>query len=153
MKHLFSFVMAVLFSLSAHSAPYRLPFVESQGGFTKIPFVEKEWILGAGRDDWDLYVEKGMFDQHKDMHEFHAVTAYKTPYQSDGLRAKVSKIYTYGVLNCNRGVLDILYEWYVDIDENIIYTSSHEFGSYTVEMLTPDTARNEVYTQICKEMI
>ena len=153
MKYLFSFVMAILFSLSAYSAEYRLPFIESQNGFTKIPFIENDWILGAGRDEWDLYVEKGMFDKHKNIHEFHAVTAYKTPYYSDGLKAKVSKIYTYGVLNCNQGNLYILYEWYVDIDENIIYTSSHEFGSYTVEMLTPDTARNEVYTQICKEMI
>ena len=153
MKHLFSFVMAILFSLPVYSAEYRLPFVEQKDGTTKIPFIEREWILSVGRDEWNLYLEKGMFDKHKEMYEFHAVTAYKTPYYSDGLKAKVSKIYTYGVLNCNRGVLDILYEWYVDIDENIIYTSSHEFGSYTVEMLTPDTARNEVYNLICKEMI
>jgi len=153
MKYLFSFIIAVLISLPSYSAEYRLPFVESQDGFTKIPFIENEWILGSGRDEWDLYIEKGMLDRHKEIYEFHGVTAYKTPYHSDGLKAKVSKIYTYGVLNCKQANLYILYEWYVDVGDNVIYTSSHEFGSYTVEMLTPDTARNEIYVQICKEMI
>ena len=153
MKYLFSFVMAVLISLPSYSAEYRLPFVESQDGFTKIPFIENEWILGAGRDEWDLYIEKGMLDRHKEIYDFHAVTAYKTPYYSEGLKNKISKIYTYGVLNCKQANLYILYEWYTDVDETVIYTSSFEFGAYTVEMVTPDTARNEIYNQICKETI
>ena len=152
MKRLFLFVMAALISLPA-LAEYRLPFIESQDGFTKIPFVEKDWILGAGRDDWDLYVEKGMFDKHKNIYEFHAVTAYKTPYHSDGLKAKISKIYTYGVLNCKEANLYILFEWFVDPDETLVFRGSHEFGAYTVEMITPDTARSEIYNLICKETI
>ena len=153
MKRLFSFIMAVLFSLPVYSAEYRLPFVEQKDGTTKIPFIEREWILSVGRDEWDIYLEKGMFDKHKEMYEFHAVTAYKTPYYSDGLKTKVSKIYTYGVLNCKQSVLHIFYEWYVDPEENMIFRGTYEFGAYSVEMETPDTARNEVYNLICKEMI
>ncbi len=153
MKYLFSFLMAVLVSLPSYSAEYRLPFVELQNGAVKIPFVEKEWILGSDRDNWSLYVEKGMYEEHKAIYEFHAVTAYKQPYYSEGLRTTISKIYTYGALDCRNGNLHILFEWYVDPSENLVHRSSHEFGAYTVEMLEPDTARNEIYIQICKETI
>ena len=154
MKRLFFFIMAVFLATTAFAAnPYRLPFVEQQNGITKIPFVEKEWILGSDRDEWSLYVEKGMFEEHKAVYEFHAATAYKKPYYSDALKSTISKIYTYGALDCRDGNLYILFEWYVDAEETLIHRSSFEFGAYTVEMLTPDTARNEIYNQICKETI
>ena len=153
MKYLFSFIIAVLVSLPAYSTEYRLPFVELQNGVTKLPFIEKEWILASDRDEWSLYGEKGMYDNNKAIHEFHALTAYKKPYFSDGLKTLIDKIYTYGVLDCRQGYLYILFEWYVDPDETLIHRSGFEFGAYTVEMTTPDSARNEIYNQICKESI
>ena len=154
MKRLFFFVMAVLIAITAIAAEsYRLPFVELQNGVTKIPFVEHEWVPGPVRADWQLYLEKGMFEKHQEMYEFHAVTVYKKPYYSDAIKTEVSKIYTYGVMNCNEANLYILFEWYVDIDENLVFKSSHEFGAYKVELLTPFTARNDVYNQICKERV
>jgi len=154
MKRLFFFVVA-LFAFNAYAAEsYRLPFVELQNGPTKIPFIEQEWVLGTERADWLLYLEKGMFKKHNQpMYEFHAVTIYKKPYHNDSIKADISKIYTYGVLNCNEANLYILFEWYVDVDENLVFKSSHEFGAYTVEMLTPITARNDVYNQICKDSV
>jgi len=155
MKRLFFFVMAVLITFTTQAAePYRLPFVEIQNGTTKIPFIEQEWVLGTERADWLLYLEKGMLkDQKQPMYEFHGATVYKKPYYSDAVKTEISKIYTYGVLNCNEANLYILFEWYVDVDENIVFKSTHEFGGYVVEMLTPSSARNDVYNQICKETI
>jgi len=154
MQRLFLFVMAVMFAFTANAESYRLPFVELQNGSTKIPFVEHEWVLGTERADWLLYLEKGMLkNQNQPMYEFHGATVYKKPYYSDALKTKISKIYTYGVLNCNEANLYILIEWYVDVNENVVFKSSHEFGSYIVEMLSPITARNDIYNQICKETI
>jgi len=154
MKRLFFFVMAVLITFTTQAAEsYRLPFVELQNGSTKIPFIEQEWVLGTERADWLLYLEKGMLKEHKSMYEFHGATVYKKPYYSDSIKTEISKIYTYGVLNCNEANLYILIEWYVDVNENIVFKSSHEFGTYVVEMLTPSSARNDVYNQICKETI
>jgi hypothetical protein len=146
--------MAVMLAFTANAEPYRLPFVELQNGVTKIPFVEQEWVLGAERADWLLYLERGVFkNPNQPMYEFHATTVYKTPYYSDSIKTEISKIYTYGVMNCNEANLYILFEWYVDIDETLVFKSSHEFGTYKVELLTPFTARNDVYNQICKETI
>ena len=154
MKRLFFFVVASLIAVAVQaSESYRLPFVELQNGSTKIPFVEHEWVLGTERVDWSLYLEKGMLKEHKTMYEFHGATVYKKPYYSGALKTEISKIYTYGVLNCNEANLYILVEWYVDVNENIIFKSSHEFGTYIVEMLTPSSARNDIYNQICKETI
>ena len=154
MKRLFLFVMAVLITFTTQAAEsYRLPFVELQNGTTKIPFVEQEWVLGVERADWLLYLEKGMLKEHKSMYEFHGATVYKKPYYSDSIKTEISKIYTYGVLNCKEANLYILIEWYVDVNENIVFKSTHEFGAYIVEMLTPITARNDIYNQICKETI
>jgi hypothetical protein len=145
--------MAVMFAFTANAEPYRLPFVELQNGSTKIPFVEHEWVLGTERTDWLLYLEKGMLKEHKSMYEFHGATVYKKPYYSDSIRTEISKIYTYGVLNCKEANLYILIEWYVDVNENIVFKSTHEFGAYVVEMLTPSSARNDIYNQLCKETI
>ncbi len=155
MKRIFFIVVASLIAVAAHaSESYRLPFVEIQNGTTKIPFIEQEWVLGSERADWLLYLEKGMLkDQKQPMYEFHAVTAYKKPSYNDVIKTEVSKIYTYGVLNCNEANLYILIEWYVDVNENVVFKSSHEFGTYVVEMLTPSSARNDIYNQICKETI
>ena len=153
MQRLFLFVMAVMFAFTANAEPYRLPFVELQNGSTKIPFVEHEWVLGTERTDWLLYLEKGMLKEHKSMYEFHGATVYKKPYYSDSVRTEISKIYTYGVLNCKESNLYILIEWYVDVNENIVFKSTHEFGAYVVEMLTPSSARNDIYNQLCKETI
>ena len=154
MKRLLFFIMMVLITLPSYSAKsYSLPFVEIQNGPTKIPFIQDEWVLGSEREEWLLYMEKGMLKEHKQMYEFHAATVYKIPYYSDGLRTTISKIYTYGVLNCNEGNLYILFEWFVDPDETLVFRSSHEFGSYVVEMTTPNAARNDVYNQVCKETI
>ena len=154
MKRLFFIVMA-LFAFNAYAAEsYRLPFVEIQNGTTKIPFIEQEWVLGTERADWLLYLEKGMLkDQKQPMYEFHGATVYKKPYYSDSVKTEISKIYTYGVLNCNEANLYILVEWYVDVNENIVFKSTHEFGAYVVEMLTPSSARNDIYNQLCKETI
>jgi hypothetical protein len=155
MKRLFFFVIASLIAVLAQASDsYRLPFVELQNGTTKIPFVEHEWVLGAERADWLLYLEKGMLvKKNQPMYEFHAVTVYKKPHYNNMIKTEVSKIYTYGVMNCNEGNLYILFEWHVDVNENLVFKSSHEFGAYTVELLTPITARNDVYNQICKETI
>lgn len=154
MKRLFLFVMAALIALPTYSADeYRLPFVELQNGITKIPFVEHEWTLGTERADWFLYLEKGMLKKRQDVYEFHATTVYKKPFYNNMVKTEVSKIYTYGVLNCKEGNLYILFEWFVDPDETLVFRGSHEFGAYTVEMLTPSTARNDVYNQICKESV
>jgi len=154
MKRLFFFVMAAFISVAAYcEEPYRLPFVEIQDGTTKIPFIEQEWVLGTERADWLLYLEKGMLKEYKSMYEFHGATVYKKPYYNDSVRTEISKIYTYGVLNCSEANLYILVEWYVDVNENIVFKSTHEFGGYVVEMLTPSSARNDVYNQICKETI
>lgn len=154
MKRLFFFVMAVFFAFTANAKQsYSLPFVEVQNGVTKIPFIPNEWVLGAERADWSLYMEKGMLQEHKQMYEFHAATIYKEPYYSNATKTEISIIYTYGVLNCNEGNLYILNEWYVDPDETLVFRSSHEFSSYIVDMTTPDAARNDVYNQICKETI
>lgn len=154
MKRLFSFVMAILFAFSVNAKEsYSLPFVEIQNGPTKIPFIQDEWVLGAERAEWSLYLEKGMLKEHKQMYEFHAATVFKQPFYNNAIKAEVSKIYTYAVLNCKDAQLFILFEWFVDPDETVVFKSSHEFGAYTIEMLTPNTARNEVYIQICKETI
>jgi hypothetical protein len=146
--------MAVLIALPSHSVTeYRLPFVEIQNGPTKIPFVENEWTLAVERADWFLYVENGMLKEHKDKYEFHATTVYKQPFYNDMVKTEVSKIYTYGILNCKDANLHILFEGFVDPDDTLVFKGSHEFGSYTVEMLTQNTARNEVYNLVCKEMI
>ena len=65
----------------------------------------------------------------------------------------MSKIYSYGVLNCKEANLYILFEWYVDPDDTMVFKGTHEFGAYVVEMLTPTTARNDIYNQICKETV
>ena len=154
MKRLFFIVMAFLAFNVYAAESYRLPFVEIQNGTTKILFIEQEWVLGTERADWLLYLEKGMLkDQKQPMYEFHGATVYKKPYYSDSVKTEISKIYTYGVLNCNEANLYILVEWYVDVNENIVFKSTHEFGAYIVEMLTPSSARNDIYTQICKETI
>ena len=102
---------------------------------------------------WNLFIEKGVLKEHQTIYEFHAATVYKQPFYNEMTRSDVSKIYTYGVLNCKEANLYILFEWFTDPNENVVFRSTHEFGSYTVEMLTPNTARNEVYNQVCKETI
>ena len=154
MKYLLTFIMAAALSLSvsANQTNFKLN-IERKDNKDTIHFVDNLWEYVGETSTWKLSVEKGALGTNEDKVEFHSVTVYDAPYIDDSIGSPIDKIYTYGVLSCDEKILVIFNEFYVNSSEVVVYQSIHEFGSYVVDLRTPNTIRNDILKAVCNKSI
>ena len=154
MRYLLAFVMLVVFTfhVSANENDFRLN-IQRKDNKDTIEYVETLWEYVGQVSTWKLSVEKGALGTNRDKVEFHSVTIYDVPYMDSSIGSPIDKIYTYGVLNCEEKILVIFNEFYVDSQEVVVYQTTHEFGSYVVDLRTPNTIRNDILKAVCNKSI
>lgn len=155
MKYLLTFVIAVALSATgfAKQIPFNFNIQRLDSGKEQIPYVASDWEFVGQSTNWELRIEKGALGTNNDKVEFHSVTIYKEPYRDDSIGSLIDKIYTYGVLSCEEKILHIFNEFYTDPNKTIVYYSTHAFGSYSVELSTPNTVRHDILKAVCSTSI
>ena len=155
MKYLLTFVIAV--ALSANSLAKQIPFnfniQRLDSGKEQIPYVASDWEFIGQSTNWELRVEKGAIGTNNDKVEFHSVTIYKEAYLDGSVGSLIDKIYTYGVVDCDTKILHIFNEFYTDPNKTIVYYSTHAFGSYSIELSTPNSVRHNILKAVCNKSI
>ena len=150
MKYLFSIFLALCLA-TAHA--------EKQKGFTlqingdQLIHNQADWQYATETSSYTLFVEKGMIGHKDETVEFHSYMEYKKPYKYDAIEQKIKRIYNYGILNCSQAKLYLLVDLYTDEQDIIRYRAGFDFGQYVSDLDEPNTARNDVYNLICKELI
>jgi len=153
MKYLLAFIVAVAFNVSANQTDFNLNIQRLDNGKETIRFVPDAWEFVTESTSYKVSVEKGALRTEQDKVEFHSVTIYNEPYFFESVGYLIDKIYTYGVLSCTEKTLFIFNEVYVDSKEMVVFNSIHQFGSYTVELQTPNTPRNDILIAVCNKSI
>jgi hypothetical protein len=67
----------------------------------------------------------------------------------DGIGSLVQRIYSYGIIECKNKLFNILNDWFVDSNGQIVYNQVHSVDAYLVDMSTPDTPRNLLLQSVC----
>lgn len=155
MKYLLAFIMAAALSMnvSANQKDFNLNIQRLDNGKETIPFVPDAWEFVTESTSYKVSVEKGALRTEQDNVEFHSVTVFNEPFFYDSVGSLVDKIYTYGVLSCKEKVLYIFNEVYIDPKEIIVFNSIHQFGTFVVELETPNTMRNDILKAVCYKSI
>lgn len=155
MKYLLAFIMAAALSVnvSANQTDFNLNIQRLDNGKESIHFVPDAWEFITESTSYKVSVEKGALRTEQDNVEFHSVTVFNEPFFYDSVGSLVDKIYTYGVLSCKEKVLYIFNEVYIDPKEIIVFNSIHEFGTFVVELESPNTMRNDILKAVCNKSI
>lgn len=148
MKRLLTFIMIALMTASTYA--YELNITQED----LILHNQDDWFYVGKSDLFSLYVEKGMLEESKDhIIDFHAYIEFNELEKMQYIEAPVSRIYTYGKLNCPRGEMMMLTDIYTSSENKVIFRQYFPPGAAIADMKTPNTMRLEAYKVICNESI
>lgn len=148
MKRLFISIMLALMTASTYA--YELGITQED----LILHNQDDWVFVGKSDIFSLYVEKGMLGESKDhIIDFHAYIEFNELEKMQYIEAPVSRIYTYGKLNCPRGEMMMLTDMYTSSENKVIFRQYFPPGAAIADMKTPNTMRLEAYKVICNESI
>jgi hypothetical protein len=153
MKHLFTVLLTALLSLPTMAGDFELDFLRNKDGTQTIIHNPEDWLLVSDTVGFDLLIDKSLTKQKKSIYLLHSVTILKPPKAFAGIEGITSRIYTNGILMCDSAIVSLSGEFYTDKNGVIIFYNAFEPGTYLVEVLTKNTARNDVYNLLCKDSI
>lgn len=116
-----------------------------------IEYNSKDWQLAAQSNIYDLYVSKKSLNTKERIVAMTSVTEFNDPegYQFKDIPGVIQKIYTYGIVECPNGLLNLLNSWYVDKHNKIVYTQEHTINTYIVDLRQRNTPRNDLFQLVC----
>lgn len=148
MKRLLISIMVALMTASTYA--YDLNVTQED----VILHSQDDWFYVGKTDLFSLYVEKGMLEESKDhIIDFHAYIEFNEPENIQYVESPISRIYTYGKLNCPRGEMMMLTDMYTSPENKIMFRQYFPVGTAIADMKTPNTMRLEAYKVICNEAI
>jgi hypothetical protein len=141
-------VLALVFLFSgAAAAEYKLQIDEG-----KVVHNPAEWAIAGAEAGYRLYVHTSSIGTN----EQYVITYTAVEFDDAKGRKMISegfpnvkRIYTAGIMECPNEVFNLMDDYFVDVDNKIIYVRLHESGESLVEVRTPLTARRAVYEKVC----
>ncbi len=151
MKHLFTFIMALLLTSFSHASQrdYVLDITDDD----VIIHNQKDWHFVVKSDDYDIYIEKGMLGTKEEIVRFHAFVPYHSSEYIYGATVPINALYVYGSLHCGRQQLMLLMDMYVDANNKIVFRNAYEVNTHIVPLNVPHTTRFDILNLVCKESI
>jgi len=141
--------MMFLFSISANAdEEFKLKFEDP----TQIILDRGDWELVATEVTYNLHINRFVNEVKPNASvQIHSMVEFNDPegFKFEALITPVKRIFTFGVLNCESGVLVMLTEWFTNKDNQVVYVQTHEPTEYAVDMIAPGTARHKLYLRLC----
>jgi hypothetical protein len=110
-----------------------------------------DWQYLSNEATYHFYLAKKNMHVGNGFHKIHSISEFKEPEGRiySGLSAPVKYIISFGYMDCNDGIFNLVGQLFTDKNYKIIYSSSYEYGEHRVEVTSPNTARNKAYTKVC----
>lgn len=111
----------------------------------------EDWIFLKHESDYSFHVNvDGFKSVHSDLLLVHSLVSFDAPRKLENADIFVDKIYSYGLIDCNKGLFSLLGELYVDDKGEVKLNSMYGEGDHVVALNAPGTARYEAYVYVCK---
>lgn len=138
------------------SAAFTLDIRDVNGTDMVIVYHPEDWKFlmhdKGSESGFNFYIDKGPFDKSSAV-IIHTLLIFDTPKVTENPPAVITKIYSYGILNCENAFFSLLGEFYVEDSGLIKYTKRFEEGQWTVDLDAPGTVRHAAYVTACKDSI
>ncbi len=151
MKKLLALLMLLIASLSYAANGFQLKYTDNEGTITILDN-SKDWVKVYESSGMTLYLNDGGFAEANGYKVMHSKITYKTPQEFVGGQ-KIHHIYSYGLVDCKKGVLYLIGDLYTNDKFEMIYKKDFSVGEFVSDLKEPNTARNDVYGVICIDEI
>lgn len=152
MKKLLLLIMAVI-SINASSKDFQVE-IDIEKSPAVVKHVPENWLFLLKENDYTFSVNVGEFKKvHSNLLVIYSLVDFDEPRQIQGVDIRIDKIYSYGLIDCNRALFSLLGEIYTDENGVIHKNAVYEEGKYIVNLDAPGTARYEAYALACKTSI
>jgi len=137
------FAFLTILSVGSKAQEFQLSITENN----QIIYNEAVWQQAAQSNIFQLYVHKASLNIRQRQVPVYSVTEFNDPagQKYEMLEQPVYKIYTFGLLDCQTALFNIINHWFVDKDNKIVYNDVKSVGSYIVDMSANNTPRNDLY--------
>jgi hypothetical protein len=117
-----------------------------------IEYDSSQWQLAAQSNIYDLLINKNSLTTKSTIKEITSMTEFHDPdgHKFNSVTERIKIIYSYGIIDCDAGLFNLLQSWYVDNNNKVIYTETHFDKSYLVDMRTRNTPRNDLFQLVCQ---
>jgi hypothetical protein len=141
-------VLALVFLFSgAAAAEYKLQIEED-----RVVHNPAEWSIAGAEGGYRLYVHTSSMGTNEKYVITYTAVEFDEPEGrkmiSEGF-PNVKRIYTAGIMECPNEVFNLMDDYFVDVNNRILYVRLHEMGEALVEVRSPLTARRAVYEKVC----
>ena len=147
MKKLLLIVMAIL-SFNSYSREFEVE-IDNTKTPPVVKYVPNDWVFLKHESDYSFYINNGGFQTYSDLLIIYTLVSFDKPREIEGTNITIDKIYSFGLLDCNKALFSLVGEMYVDSTGTIHQNTLYEEGQYVVKMDSPDTARKEAYLSAC----
>lgn len=145
-------VLLTTISLTCFAADFSLNISKNDNGETVIVYDENDWMIAKHEGDYNLYVNKGGFPVRKDgVIRFHSLLIFDKEKQMRGTNLTVSKIYSYGFIDCKSAVFSLMGSIYVNVQDVAVFHEKHQEGEFLVDLNNPGTARYDAFLIACSK--
>lgn len=140
-------LIALTFSTIATAVDFELK-TDNTGVITH---ESSDWVLTSKAANFDLYVNHSAIGSTERVTAIYSVVEFHQPggFRFEALPVPVKRIYSFGLLECKNGIMNLLASWYVDTNNKIVYNQSHSLDSYLVDMREKNTSRNDLFRVVC----
>lgn len=137
------FAFLTILSVGSKAQEFQLSITENN----QIIYNEAVWQQAAQSNIFQLSVHKASLNIRQRQVPVYSVTEFNDPagQKYEMLEQPVYKIYTFGLLDCQTALFNIINHWFVDKDNKIVYNDVKSVGSYIVDMSANNTPRNDLY--------
>jgi len=146
----FIFVVLSALCLTCFAKDFNIE-VDNSNSTAIVKHKAEDWLFLKHEADYSFHVNVGGFKSvYSDLLLVHSLVSFDSPRKLQNMDIFVDKIYTYGLMDCNKGLFSLLSELYVDDKGVVKLNSLYEEGDYVVSLNAPGTARYEAYVYVCK---
>ena len=145
------FVILTLVTLICIAKDFRYKFGETKEGQPTIAYDDKDWMFLKKENDYKFFANRGGYAKtSNDLVIFHSMVVFDKPRMPEGTDIPISKVFSYGLIDCESATFSLMNDIYVDKDHKVVFDTKYEPGEYLVNLNAPDTARYEAYISVCK---
>lgn len=152
MKKLASMLFFTIATITSSAFGFQLSFYDNPDGTRTIQHNAQDWVYVDSASVYKVYIPKDVIGRKGDEVNFHSITEFNTYEEYSGLPYKIKRIYTHGVISCQRSALMIFVDMYTDLENTIRFSSSYQNGEFIVDM-NETSLRKQITYMICGDSI
>ena len=142
--------LVFLFCIPATAAEFKLNIIDN----VTVEHNSEDWELVSVESNYDLYVAKKNLATGEKYPKVHTLVEFNEPegVQLGQLVGRTKRIYSFGIMECPNELFNMMNDFFVDKNNQIVYIQDHAVGEYLVEVRTPGTPRRAAYERVCNKI-